>query len=288
MEVTNMSNIVITSDSTSDLTPQVLAHYRIPIIPLHVLLGEKEFSDGVDITPQDIFSFVKEKNILPKTSATSVFEFTHFFEEQLTKHDYVLHFDISSEISSTYQNATIAAQSFGDRVRVIDSRNLSTGIGTLVLKACDLRDEGKSIDEIYDYCDKARFHVQTSFVVDTVEYLYKGGRCSSASFLATKIFGIHPSITMKDGKLLGDKKYRGNLKKCIEKYVSDLAETYKKYDKRRVFITHSSCSQDIVDAIVEEVKEKFDFEEIIPTIAGSVVTSHCGQGTLGVLFLKDE
>lgn len=281
-----MNKICISSDSTCDLTKDIIKEKNIPIVPLHVLLGEKEYSDGLDITPNDIFSFVKEKNILPKTSATSVFEFKEFFEKLLKENDYVIHFDISSEISSTYQNATIAASEFSNKVKVIDSRNLSTGISTLILKAIDMREEGKTFSEIVEFCDKNRFNVQTSFVVDTVDYLYKGGRCSSAALLATRLFGIHPSIDMREGKLIADKKYRGNLKKCIEKYVLDLKTKYPNYDTRRVFITHSCCEEDIVNAIYQEVKENFNFEEIIITTAGSVITSHCGKGTLGVLFLK--
>ena len=282
-----MSKICISSDSTCDLTKEILKNRNIPIIPLHVLLGQKEYSDGVDITPADIFSFVKEHNILPKTSATSVFEFQRYFEDLLKEYDYVIHFDISSEISSTYQNGCLAAQDFDGRVKVIDSRNLSTGIGALVMKACDMRDEGKSFEEITSWAEKKRFEVQTSFVVDTVDYLHKGGRCSSAALLATRLFGIHPSIDMREGKLLADEKYRGSLKKCIEKYVLKLKEKYPTYDDTRCFITHSSCDEEIVKDIVEIVKNNFHFKEIIPTIAGSVITSHCGQGTLGVLFLKD-
>lgn len=281
-----MSKIIISSDSTCDLTPEIIKEKNIPIVPLHVLLGDTEYSDGVDITPQKIFDFVKEKNILPKTSATSVYEFENFFKKLLEENDYVIHFDISSEISSTYQNATIAASEFEGKVKVFDSRNLSTGIGVLIMKAIDLRDEGKSFEETNEFIEKKRFEVETSFVVDTVDYLYKGGRCSSAALLATKLFGIHPAIDMKDGKLVAGKKYRGSLKKCIQKYVSDLAETYKEYDDTRVFITHSCCDDDIVEAIKQEIAEKFHFKEILPTVAGSVITSHCGQGTLGVLFLK--
>lgn len=281
-----MAKIIISSDSTSDLTPEIIQSRHIPIVPLHVLLGEKEYSDGVNITPQNIFDFVKEKNILPKTSATSVFEFQEFFTKLLKEGDYVIHFDISNEISSTYQNATIAAAQFEGKVKVFDSRNLSTGIGALVMKAIDMRDEGKSFEEICAFMEKKRFEVQTSFVVDTVDYLHKGGRCSSAALLATKVFGIHPSIDMREGRLIADKKYRGSLLKCIEKYVSDLAEKYPTYDDTRVFITHSCCTDSIVEAIRKEVKEKFRFKDIIVTTAGSVITSHCGQGTLGVLFIK--
>lgn len=281
-----MRKIGVSSDSTCDLTLDIIQREDIPIVPLHVLLKDNEYKDGIDITPSEIFDFVKEHNILPKTSATSVFEFEEFFTKALNKYECLLHFDISSEISSTYQNALLAAEKFEGKVKVIDSRNLSTGISCLILKAIDLINDGKSFDEVYEYCLKKKEEVQTSFVIDTVDYLYKGGRCSSAALVATKLLGIHPMINMKNGKLVAEKKYRGSLKKCFEKYVFDLKEMYPNYDKRRVFITHSSCEDKLVNYVKELLEKNFEFEEIIPTVAGSVITSHCGKNTLGVLFLK--
>ena len=281
-----MAKILISTDSTCDLSKEILSERGIKQTSLHVLLGTKEYSDGIDIVPDDIFKYVKETGVLPKTSAYTINDYQNFFFENLKEYDYIIHFTISSDLSSTYNNAVLASQEFEGRVKVIDSRNLSTGQGLLVLKACDLKEEGKSFEEIVQVMEEERFHVQTSFVVDTVEYLYKGGRCSGAARLASNLFKIHPSIDMVEGKLVPKKNYRGTLKKCIEKYVLDLVEEYKSYDDTRVFITHASASDYVVSLIKEVVSKNFSFKEIIVTVAGSVVTSHCGQGTLGVLFIK--
>ncbi|MGN1295593.1 MAG: DegV family protein [Bacilli bacterium] len=281
-----MARILISSDSTCDLSKDILIKRGIKQTSLHVLLGTKEYSDGIDIEPTDIFKYVDKTGELPKTSAFGILEYQTFFFNNLKEYDYIIHFTISSDLSSTYNNAVLASREFEDKVCVIDSRNLSTGQGLLVLRACDLRDEGKSFQEIISVVEEEKKRVQVSFVVDTVDYLYKGGRCSGAARLASNLFKIHPSIDMIDGKLVPKKNYRGTLKKCIEKYVFDLAEEYLSYDDTRVFITHACASDDVVDLIKEVVNSKFSFKEIIVTVAGSVVTSHCGQGTLGVLFVK--
>lgn len=280
-----MSKIAISCDSTADLSEELLKKYNISVSPLHVSLGDNDFKDGVDIKPTDIFDYVKKNNILPKTSACSVAEYINLFESLLSVNDNVIHFTISSKCSSTYNNAVLASNEFDGRVKVIDTYHLSTGQGLLVLKACDLKDEGLGLDEIVKEVESLKEKVETSFVVDTVDYLYKGGRCTAAARIASKILSIHPSIIMKNGSLGVKKNYRGKLKKTIESYVLDLAEEYKEYDDRRVFITHSYCDSTIVENVRNILKEKFHFKEIIETKAGCVVTSHCGQGTLGVLFI---
>ena len=227
-----MAKILISTDSTCDLSKEILSERGIKQTSLHVLLGTKEYSDGIDIVPDDIFKYVKETGVLPKTSAYTIMDYQKFFFDNLKEYDYIIHFTISSDLSSTYSNAVIASQEFEGRVKVIDSRNLSTGQGLLVLKACDLKEEGKSFEEIVQVMEEERFHVQTSFVVDTVEYLYKGGRCSGAARLASNLFKIHPSIDMVEGKLVPKKNYRGTLKKCIEKYVLDLVEEYKSMNNK--------------------------------------------------------
>lgn len=285
-QVIFMGKILISTDTTADLSKEILEKRGIKQTSLHVNLGLNSFTDGIDITPYDIFKHVDETGELPKTSAVTINEYMDFFEENLKEYDSIIHFTISSDLSSTFNNARIAALEFDDKVTVIDSRNLSTGQGLLVLKACDLRDEGKSHDEIVDYIEKEKFNVQVSFVVDTVDYLYKGGRCSGAARFASNVFKIHPSIDMIDGKLVPKKNYRGRLKRCIENYVRDLALEYKNYDDTRVFITHACADDDVIRLITDVVYENFRFKEINITVAGSVITSHCGQGTLGVLFIK--
>ena len=281
-----MKNVVITVDSTADFSKEIIEKYDIRVSPLHVLLGDNEYRDGVDATPQDIFEYVKKTNVLPKTSACATEEYVEFFTRQLEEAEKVIHFNISAECSSSNANAVEAAKRFGGRVYVVDTRQLSTGQGLLALKACDLLQEGKTVDEVYNTVLSLTDKVQTSFVVDTVDYLYKGGRCTAAAAVVSKILKIHPAIFMDNGKLVVRKKYMGNLKRCIGAYVDDLAVDFPDYDDTRVFITHSHCSDDIVELIKEKVKEKFSFKDIEVTTAGCVVTSHCGQGTLGVLYIK--
>jgi DegV family protein with EDD domain len=277
--------IIISTDSTADLSTNLYESRKINIVPLHVILGGQEYSDGIDINPEMIYQYVEANKILPKTSAVAVGEYYKNFENALKDADYLIHFNISSECSSTIQNAKLAAEQFDGKVKIIDSRHLSTGQGLLVLKACDLRDEGKDVDEIVRIIEETKKKVQTSFVIDTLDYLAKGGRCSSLSLIASKLFKIHPRINMPDGQLIVGKKHFGSLFNCINTYVDDIISEYPNYDETRVFVTHTNCSPTIVEAVKNKLKEKCHFQVIEETIAGSVVTSHCGKGTLGVLFI---
>lgn len=279
--------IRITSDSTCDLG--VLAKERdIGILPLQVNLDATPYHDGVDIVPEDIFKFVAETGILPKTSAPSIGDYEEFFAEQLKFGDEVLHFNISSKSSGSHNAACHAAESFGGKVRVVDSKALSSGQGLLVLKACDMRDAGKSMDEIEEAVLEIRNRINTSFVPDTLDYLHKGGRVSGMVKTVASMFKIHPSIVMEDGQLVPDKKYKGKMSFLIKQYIDDLKEKYPNYDKTRCFITHSSADKEIVDVAKAKVQEAFEFDEIIETVAGSIITSHCGKGTLGVLFVYND
>lgn len=279
--------IQITADSTCDLGREVAERYNVKIFPLAVVLGDKTFQDGVDIVPQDIFDYVKQTGVLPKSAAQSAEIYGEFFAESLKECDAVIHFNISSKTSSSYQNAAEAAKKFKGKVFVIDSLALSTGQGLLVLKACDLAAEGKTPREIVEIAESLRARVNTSFVPDALDYLHKGGRCSLAALMGAKVLKIHPMIDMKDGKLYAKKKYLGNIDRCLKTYINDLASEYPDYDKTRCFITHSSCEKEVVDRARAQVESLFNFNEIIETIAGNVVTSHCGKGTLGVLFIHE-
>lgn len=279
--------IKITSDSTCDLSEELVKKYGVNILPLTVIMGEKTYRDGVDIKPADIFSFVKENGILPKTSAPSTEEYTEFFTKELEGYDALIHFNISSKASSSHANAASAAKSFNGKVFAVDTLALSTGQGLLVLKACDLVDEGKTAEEIYETVNKLRPRVNTSFVPDALDYLHKGGRCSLASLMGAKVLKLHPMIDMKDGQLYAKKKYMGGIERCLKTYINELAEDYHSYDKTRCFITHSSCEPEVVEKVKKQVEELFRFEEVLETTAGCVVTSHCGKNTLGVLFIHD-
>lgn len=276
--------IRITSDSSCDLG-KYAEERGIGIHSFQINLDDKAYRDGVDIFPQDIFDFVAKTGILPKTSAPSIDDYEKFFTEQLQYGDEILHFNISSKSSSSHNMAKQAAESFGGKVRVIDSQALSTGQGLLIMKAADLRDAGKSIDEIEEIILELRAHVNTSFVPDSLDYLYKGGRVSGMVKLAAGMFKIHPMIYMDKGQLVPCKKYKGKMNVLIKQYVDDLKTMYPKYDKTRCFITHSCADEDLIAAAREKVQELFDFEEVLETTAGSVVTSHCGRNTLGVLFI---
>lgn len=278
--------IKITSDSTCDLSEELITKYDIGIFPLTVILGDKSYKDG-EIAPTDIFKFVTDTGTLPKTAAGSMDDYTNFFENALGGYDGVVHFNISSLASSSYNAASKASENFGGKVKVIDSRALSTGQGLLVLKACDLVKEGKSAEEVEKEILNVRAKVNTSFVPDALDYLHKGGRCSLAALIGAKVLKLHPMICEnQDGQLIAKKKYMGNMERCIRTYVSDLKATYKEYDKTRCFITHSSADKELVDLAKQLVAENFDFNEVIETVAGSIVTSHCGRNTLGVLFIS--
>lgn len=278
--------IKISADSTCDLGDELVKRFDVSILPLAVIMGGKVYRDGVDITPEDIFAYVDKTGILPKTSATSVEEYSAYFESLLKDNDEVIHFNISSKASSTHENALQAAEQFGGKVHAVDSLALSTGQGLLVLKACDLVAEGKSADEIVKLCEELRGKVNTSFVPDRLDYLHKGGRCSLTAMLGAKVLKIHPMIDMKDGQLYAKKKYMGNLERSLKSYVADLAGTYKNYDDTRCFITHSHCEKEVVDKVRAQVESLFGFKEILETFAGCTVTAHCGKNTLGVLFIS--
>ena len=279
--------IRITSDSTCDLN-HLVEERNIGILPLQVNLDAQSFHDGIDITPQDIFDFVEKTKILPKTSAPSIGDYEEFFAEQLKLGEEVIHFNISAKSSGSHNMAKQAAESFNGKVRVIDSKALSTGQGLLVLKACDMRDAGKSSAEIEEAINELKQRVNTSFVPDSLDYLHKGGRVSGMIKVVAGMFKIHPLIYMEDGQLVPGKKYKGRMDVLLKQYVQDLKEMYPNYDKSRCFITHSSAEANVVNVAKEKVKELFQFDEVIETVAGSIITSHCGKGTLGVLFIYNK
>ncbi len=277
-------SIRITSDSSCDLG-DLAAKYDIGILPIQINLDSTPYHDGVDITPQDIFNFVAETKMLPKTSAPSIGDYEEFFAEQLAFGDELIHFNISSKSSGSHNMAKQAAESFNGKVRVIDSLALSSGQGLLAIKAAELRDEGKSADDIEEAILAIRGKVNTSFVPDRLDYLHKGGRVSGFVNFAASVLKIHPMITMQNGQLVPGKKYKGKMSVCIKQYIADLKEMYPSYDDTRCMVTHSSADEELVRLAKDLVKENFHFKEVLETVAGSVVTSHCGRNTLGVLFI---
>ncbi len=277
-------NIQLTADSTCDLGPHV-AERGIGIMPLSVILGDNSFRDGVDIVPQDIFDYYDKTGGLPKTAAPSISDFEEFFGRYVDEGKTVIHYNISAKASSSHFYAAEAATKFAGKVFVVDTKALSSGQGLLVMKASDMLREGKEAEEIVAVTSALRPKVNTSFIPDRLDYLYKGGRCSRMTMYAANVLKIHPLIEMEDGQLVAETKYRGSMKKCIEKYIDDLADKYPAYDGTRCFITHSSADRELVEFAREKVAEKFRFGEVLETVAGSVITGHCGRNTLGVLFI---
>lgn len=279
------NNIVITSDSTSDLTPALRERYNIKTIPLGVNLGDKTYFDGVDITPDDIYEYHKKTGELPKTTAANVGDCIDFFKPFADEGKTVIHFAISSEMSSTYNNACLAASEF-ENIYVIDSRNLSTGSGLLVVAAAEMVASGIEAKEIVDKINQLIPCVDASFVIDSLEYLHKGGRCSAVAMLGANLLKLKPCIEVKNGKMDVGKKYRGKYSEVLKQYVAERLSDASNIDLDRVFVTHAGCDSDIVDQIVAQVKQAAPFKEVFLARAGCTISSHCGANTLGILFIR--
>lgn len=276
--------ICISAESTIDLPKQLLEAYEIKTIPFTVLLGEKAGFDG-EITPDEIFEYVDKTGVLPRTSAINEFQYSEYFKEILKEYDAVIHFALSSEISSACSNA-IAAASEIEGAYVVDSRSLSTGIALEAIYASKLVKEGLKPEEIIAKVQERIPYNQTSFVLATVDYLHKGGRCSSLAKLGAQLFRIRPQIIMADGKMSPGKKYMGKQLGCVESYCKDTLEQFNNPDKSIVFVTHSQATPDMVEAAKKQLREK-GFENIIETTAGATISSHCGPKCLGILYLND-
>ena len=276
--------VIIASDSTCDLSPELIEKYGIKILPLSVRLGENDYKDGVDVTPDDIYEHYRKTGELPKTAAVNVSDFADFFESATEAGSEVVVFTISALMSSTYNNARLASEDFNG-VYAVDTKNLSTGGGLLVLKAADMAAEGYTAEDIAKACEALTDKVDASFVIDDLEFLYKGGRCSALEKFGANLLKLKPCITVKDAKMGVGKKYRGNFADVLPKYVEDRIGDGSEIEKGRVFVTHAGCDMNVVNGCVEQVKA-VGFEEVLITRAGCTISSHCGQNTLGVLFLR--
>jgi len=279
--------IKITSDSTCDLSREQIAAYDVHIMPLAVAMGENNYRDGVDITPEQIYDHVAKGGDLPKTAANNIAEYAEVFGRFAAVYDAVIHLNISSDFSSCYQNACVAAADF-ENVYVVDSRNLSTGHGLLVIRAYELAEEGKSGAEIAEMLRNMADRVDASFILNQLEYLKKGGRCSALTVLGANMLKLKPCIEVKDGKMGVGKKYRGNFEKCLKEYIVDRLSGRDDLELARVFVTHSGISKDLVDLAVNTVRELQPFKEICVTQAGCTVSSHCGPDTIGVLYIRKQ
>ncbi|MEE0808453.1 MAG: DegV family protein [Acutalibacteraceae bacterium] len=277
--------ILITSDSTCDLSAELKERYNIKTIPLGITLGTEVYRDGIDITPDDIYAHHAKTGELPKTTASNVGECIDFFKPFVDDGYTVIHFTISSSMSSTYNNTCMAASEF-DNVYVIDSKNLSTGGGLLVIAAAEMAKSGMAATDIVSEIEKLTACVDASFVIDSLDYLYKGGRCSALSVLGANLLKLKPCIEVKNGSMGVGKKYRGVYGAVLKQYAQERLQNPDDIDTSRVFVTHAGCDAQIVEDIVNQVKETGLFKEVFVTRAGCTISSHCGANTLGVLFIR--
>jgi len=280
-----MGKIKITCDSTCDLTQELYEKYDVEVMPLGIALGDKLYHDGVDVKTGDVFSFVDDSGILPKTSAVSVGEYIDLFRKYTSEGYRVIHINISSEFSSCHQNAKIAAEEV-ENVYPIDSRNLSSGSGHLVLAAAELAAQGMNAKDIVDALNEMKTRLDVSFVLQTLDYLKKGGRCSSIAAFGANVLKLRPEIEVVDGKMQVGKKYRGSIQKSISDYVRGRLEGRDDLQLNRIFVTHSHVPAEIVEETIALVKDIAPFAEVIETVAGCTISSHCGPACLGVLFFR--
>jgi len=278
----------IVTDSTCDLSQNMIDDYHITVLPLYVQLGEKSFKDGLNITSEEIFTFVSENGSLPQTMAVSAEDYKNCFAALREKYpdDDILCITIGSKLSECFQNALEAAGAF-QHIYAVDSMNLSTGLGQVVMTAAELAEEGKRAVEIKKYLETEIVpNVDASFIVDRLDYLYKGGRCSAVAALGANLFRLKHCIAVKDGELKLIKRYRGSFESCVEQYVRDRLQSRDDVQMHRIFITHSHTSRKSIQIAEENIRVRCKFEHIDETNAGCTVCSHCGPNTLGVLFLR--
>ena len=280
-------SIKITSDSTSDLSPALLEQYDITVLPLYVTMGEQTCRDGVDARPEDLFAYVERTGSLPTTAAVNVADYHDCFAQFSPRHEAVIHITISSDFSSCYQNACVAAEGFSN-VYVVDSRNLSTGHGLVVLEAALAAQRGEQPEAIVAHLNEVAGQVEASFVVDKLDYLVKGGRWSSAAALGANLLKLKPCIEVVDGRMKVGKKYRGNYDKVLLQYVRERLDGRDDLALDRIFVTHTPCRPETVEAVKAEIQTYAPFSEIIETTAGCTISSHCGPNTLGILFLRSR
>lgn len=279
-----MSKIKIFGDSACDLPKDILDRYDMETMALPVFIGDEMRMDGVDITPDDIYHYYNTTGKLCKTTAANQMDYQNFWKPWLEQGYEIIHFIHSSDTSTTYNCAKLAAENV-EHVYPIDSRVVSTGIGLLMIEACELREQGKSTREIVDTMNEIKMKHQTSFLVDVIEYLWKGGRCSSLAALGSNVLKIKPRLDLVDGKIVATKKYRGSTEKCFENYAIDLLKDRTDIKLDRIFVTHSGIDQKIIDIVIEKIREyQPQVKEIIVLRTGATISCHCGPGTLGIVY----
>ncbi len=277
--------VAITTESTVDLTAELLEKYNITVIPLGIEMDGQILLDGIDAKPDDLYDYYARTGKLAHTSAASIGEYEDLFRS-LTEQGYdVVHVALADFLSCTQQNARMAAEEF-DNVYIVNSKRLSTGIGLLAIRAAELANEGKSAEEIAKEVEELSYCADVSFVLDTLEYMCAGGRCSAVTKLGANLLKIKPQIVVYDDKMDSAKKYRGKLNNCRLQYIEEQLSNIDDIDTDRIFFTHSGMPQEEIDMMVEKIKSIADFKEVLVTRAGCVISCHCGPGCCGVLFLR--
>lgn len=280
-----MAKIKITSDSTCDLPKQILEKYDIDTIPLYIHLGEKSYKDMVEIKPEDIYAHADKTGELPKTAAVSIADYMDLFSTYKDTHDAIIHINLGQNFSSCHQNAKLAAEEF-DNVYVVDSENLSTGMGHVVLEAAVMAEKNMDPKVIVEKLKELTPKVEASFVINTLDYLKMGGRCSAIQAFSANLLNIKPSIEVIDGRMDVGKKYRGRIEKVLPKYVADRLKDRDDIMPHRIFLTHSGCSEEVIQKVKDSIEQHYHFDEIIISKASCTISSHCGPNTLGILFIR--
>ena len=278
-------NIKIISDSTCDLSPQQIAQYNITIVPLVVIKNDEHFRDGINITPDEVFAHVASGGALCSTTAINVGEYHEIFSKYVNDYDAVIHINLGSGFSSCHQNACLAAEDF-DNVYVIDSQNLSTGQGHIVLEACRMAETCTDVEAMVAALRELTGRVEASFLLSRLDYMVKGGRCSAVAALGANLLKLNPCIEVRDGKMHVAKKYRGKYAKCLVDYVREHLQGREDLDDRLIFLTHTRMQDGEVEAVDTAIKEFANFKEIVETTAGCTISCHCGPGTLGILYIR--
>lgn len=282
------NKVIITADSTCDLSKELIERYNIKTIPLHISLGDEMYDDWVTITPDDIYNHFYKTKELPHTAANSVGEYVDYFQEFIDQGYDVLHISLGSNLSVTHRSSVLAAQEFDGRVEAVDSCNLSTGSGLIVIKAAELVEQGKGVKEVAEELRALVHKSHASFVIDKLNFLAAGGRCSAIEAFGANLLNLKPCIevsTQENGKMGVNKKYRGKFEKICYEYLDEIVNKYGEVDTARAFVTHAGCDDELVEGMKNALIEKNIFKEVFVTRASCTISSHCGPSTLGVLFM---
>lgn len=282
-----MNPVKVVTDSTADLTPELVEKFELAVLPLYVLIEGKSYLDGIEMTTEELYRQVEKTKTLPKTSAPSTGDFYEFFYKWVKAGYDVLYIGLSSKLSATFQASRLAAEEFDEgRVRVLDTQSLSTGIGLLALKAAEMAQEGKGAAEIYQTVSELVPKVRVSFIIDTLKYLHMGGRCSAIQLLASNVLKIRPQIIVKDGGMIVGAKFRGKRSSCLKQFYKEVVGDGTQINLQRAFVTHSGSTEaECMD--FKNRLEKLGVSEVYVTQAGTVISSHCGPGTIGLLYIEN-